>query len=305
MIRFILMRIVQAIATLLVLSAAVFFGAELTGDAAIAMAPGDAKQSEIDAIREQLGLDRPVVIRYADYVFGIVQGDFGRSYTRRRPAAELIWERLPNTLQLAGAALFLSVVIGIPLGILSAVKRDSIYDKIGKGLAILGMSAPQFWVAIMLILIFGGWLQVLPTFGQGGLDHFIMPAFAIAIFTMAGFMRLTRSSMLEVLDSEFVKFARIKGLQERLVIYKHALKNGIIPILTFGGVSFAGLLNGSIVAEVIFAWPGIGLVMLESIRERDTMVMEATVLTSGFLYVLMSTTVDVLYAYVDPRVRYN
>lgn len=305
MIRFILMRIVQAIATLLVLSAAVFFGAELTGDAAIAMAPGDAKQDEIDAIRKQLGLDRPVVIRYADYIFGIVQGDFGRSYTRRRPAADLIWERLPNTLQLAGAALFLSVVIGIPLGVLSAVKRDSIYDKIGKSLAILGMSAPQFWVAIMLILIFGGWLQVLPTFGKGGLDHFIMPAFAIAIFTMAGFMRLTRSSMLEVLDSEFVKFARIKGLQERLVIYKHALKNGIIPILTFGGVSFAGLLNGSIVAEVIFAWPGIGLVMLESIRERDTMVMEATVLTSGFLYVLMSTTVDILYAYVDPRVRYN
>ena len=304
MYRFILMRIVQAIVTLLVLSAAVFFGAELTGDAAIAMAPGDAKQDEIDAIRKQLGLDRPVMVRYADYVLGILQGDFGRSSTRRRPAAEMIWERLPNTLQLAGAGLFLALTIGIPLGILSAVKRDSIYDKIGKGLAILGMSAPQFWVAIMLILVFGAWWQILPTFGKGGLENFILPAFAISIFTMAGFMRLTRSSMLEVLDSEYVKFARIKGLNENLVIYKHALKNAVIPVMTFGGIAFAGLLNGSIVIEVIFAWPGLGLMMLDSIRERDIFVMEATVLASGFLYIFMSTTVDIMYAYVDPRIRF-
>ncbi len=305
MFRFFLVRIIQAVLTLLVLSAAVFFGAELTGDAAIAMAPGDAKQDEIDAIRVQLGLDRPAVVRYADYVLGLLRGDFGRSFTRRRPVADMIWERLPNTLQLAGAGLFLALVIGIPLGILSAVKRNSIYDKLGKGFAILGMSAPQFWVAIMLILLFGAYLQVLPTYGKGGLDTFILPAFAISKSTMAGFMRLTRSSMLEVLDSEYVKFARIKGLQERLVIYKHALKNAMIPILTFGGVSFAGLLNGSIVVEVVFAWPGLGRILLESIRERDTAAMEGIVLVSGFLYIAMSTMVDILYAYVDPRIRVN
>ena len=171
--------------------------------------------------------------------------------------------------------------------------------------AIVGMSAPQFWVAIMLIMLFAAQWQLLPAFGKGGLDHYILPAFSISLFIMAGFMRLTRSSMLEVLDSEFVKFARIKGLNERVVIYKHALKNAIIPVLTFGGVSFAGLLNGSIVVEVVFAWPGIGLLMLGGIRERDVNVILATVLTSGLLYIVLSTIVDLLYAYVDPRIRYG
>ena len=191
------------------------------------------------------------------------------------------------------------------LGILAAVRYNTIFDRLAKGFAVIGMSAPQFWVAIMLIFLFGVKLEVLPTYGKGGIDHYILPAFAISLFIMAGFMRLTRSSMLEVLDSEYVKFARIKGLNERLVIYKHALKNAIIPVLTFGGVSFAGLLNGAIVVEVVFAWPGLGRMMLDSIRQRDINVILATILVSGLLYIIMSTIVDILYAYVDPRIRFG
>ena len=307
MARFMFFRVIQAIATLIVLSAAVFFGTDLTGDAALAMAPGDARPEEIQQIRENLGLDRPVIVRYVDYLGGILIGDFGRSYNKRLPVAGLVLERVPNTVQLAVAALFIAVVIGIPLGILSAVRRDSILDKLGKSFAILGMSMPQFWLAIILMWIFAVELNLLPVFGKEGLDprYFVIPAFSIAVFTMAGFMRLTRSAMLEVLDSEYVKFARIKGLAEQLVIFKHALKNAVIPVLTFGGISFAGLLNGSIVVEVIFNWPGLGLLMLEGIRTRDVPIIEATILVSGFLYIIMSTLVDIAYAYVDPRIRYG
>ena len=307
MARFVFFRIIQAIATLVVLSAAVFFGTDLTGDAALAMAPGDARPSEIEQIRQNLGLDRPAIVRYFDYLGGLFVGDFGDSYNKRLPARELVLARVPNTVQLAIAALLIAIVIGIPLGILSAVKRNSILDRLGKSFAILGMSMPQFWLAIILMWIFAVRLNLLPVFGKEGLDprYFVIPAFSIAVFTMAGFMRLTRSAMLEVLDSEYVKFARIKGLAEQLVIFKHALKNAVIPVLTFGGISFAGLLNGSIVVEVIFNWPGLGLLMLEGIRTRDVPIIEATILVSGFLYILMSTLVDIAYAYVDPRIRYG
>ena len=305
MLRFTAARIAQSIITLIVLSMVVFFGAELTGDIALALATPDTTEAELEEIRRKFGLDRPAYERYGRYLFNLVQGDLGVSGTSRRQVSAMMAERIPPTLQLAGVGLFLAMVIGIPLGVLAAVKRNTIMDQLAKVFAIIGMSAPQFWVAIMLIMFFGAQLKWLPTYGRGGIDHYILPGIAISSFVMAGFMRLTRSSMLEVLDSEFVKFARIKGLQERLVIFKHALKNAIIPVLTFGGVSFAGLLNGAIVVEVVFAWPGLGRLMLDAIRERDTVVIMATILTSGFIYVFLSTVVDILYAYVDPRIRYQ
>ncbi|MCY4415180.1 MAG: ABC transporter permease [Chloroflexi bacterium] len=305
MLRFATARIAQSIITLLILSMVVFFGSELTGDIALAMATADTTQAELEEIRRKFGLDRPAYERYGRYLFNLVQGDLGVSGTSRRQVSAMMAERIPPTLQLAGVGLFLAMLFGIPLGVLAAVKRNTILDQLAKLFAIIGMSAPQFWVAIMLIMFFGAQLKVLPTYGRGGIDHYILPGIAISLFVMAGFMRLTRSSMLEVLDSEFVKFARIKGLQERLVIFKHALKNAIIPVLTFGGVSFAGLLNGAIVVEVVFAWPGLGRLMLDAIRERDTVVIMATILTSGFIYVVLSTVVDILYAYVDPRIRYQ
>ena len=305
MIRFTATRIAQSIITLLVLSIVVFFGSELTGDLALSLATADTTQAELEEIRQKLGLDRPAYERYARYLFNLAQGDLGVSGTSRRQVSEMMAERIPPTLQLAAVGLIIAMIFGIPLGVLAAVKRDTILDQLSKGFAIIGMSAPQFWVAIMLIMFFGAQLKWLPTYGRGGIDHYILPGIAISLFVMAGFMRLTRSSMLEVLDSEFVKFARIKGLHERLVIFKHALKNAIIPVLTFGGVSFAGLLNGAIVVEVVFAWPGLGRLMLDSIRERDTVVIMATIMTSGFIYIFLSTVVDILYAYVDPRIRYQ
>ena len=305
MLRFATARIAQSIITLIVLSMVVFFGAELTGDIALAMATPDTTKAELEEIRRKFGLDRPAYERYGRYLFNLVQGDLGVSGTSRRQVSEMMAERIPPTLQLAAVGLFIAMILGIPLGVLAAVKRNTIFDQLSKLLAIIGMSAPQFWVAIMLIMFFGAQLKWLPTYGRGGIDHYILPGIAISLFVMAGFMRLTRSSMLEVLDSEFVKFARIKGLQERLVIFKHALKNAIIPVLTFGGVSFAGLLNGAIVVEVVFAWPGLGRLMLDAIRERDTVVIMATILSSGFLYIFLSTVVDILYAYVDPRIRYQ
>ena len=217
----------------------------------------------------------------------------------------MLVERIPATLQLAGAGMLLAIVMGIPLGILSAVKKDSLLDKLVKLFAIVGIGAPQFWVAIMLILVFGGILQWLPTFGRGGPSHFILPSFVLAWSIMAGMMRLGRSSMLEVLDSEFVKFARAKGLVETLVIWKHALRNAMIPLVTFGGISLAGLLNGTIVIEVVFAWPGVGLLMLEGVAQRNFPIVEATVLTSGFFYILTSLIVDILYVYIDPRIKYS
>ena len=305
MLRFTAARIGQSIITLIVLSMVVFFGSELTGDLALSLATADTTKAELEEIRQKLGLDRPAYIRYARYMLNLAQGDLGVSGTSRRQVSEMMAERIPPTLQLAGVGLFIAMLIGIPLGVVAAVKRNTIFDQLSKLFAIIGMSAPQFWVAIMLIMFFGAQLKWLPTYGRGGIDHYILPGIAISLFVMAGFMRLTRSSMLEVLDSEFVKFARIKGLQERLVIFKHALKNAIIPVLTFGGVSFAGLLNGAIVVEVVFAWPGLGRLMLDAIRERDTVVIMATILTSGFIYIFLSTVVDILYAYVDPRIRYQ
>jgi peptide/nickel transport system permease protein len=208
-------------------------------------------------------------------------------------------------LQLAGVAFVLTLVIGIPLGILSAVKRDSIFDNLGKFFAVLGIGAPTFWIAIMLIMLFGAILQWLPTFGRGGITHFILPAFVLSWGGMAAVLRLGRSSMLEVLDSEYVKFARIKGLPERLVIFKHALKNAVIPVLTFSGLTLAGLLNGSVVVEVVFAWPGIGRLMLQGIQTRDFPIVQATVLTAGALYIVTALMVDILYAYVNPRIRFE
>ncbi len=305
MFRFTLIRIAQSIITLIVLSVVVFFGSELTGDIALAMATPDTTEAELEEIRRKFGLDRPAYERYGRYLLNLARGDLGVSGTSRRQVSEMMAERIPPTLQLAAVGLVIAMLFGIPLGVVAAVKRNTIFDQASKLFAIIGMSAPQFWVAIMLIMFFGAQLKWLPTYGRGGIDHYILPGIAISLFVMAGFMRLTRSSMLEVLDSEFVKFARIKGLQERLVIFKHALKNAIIPVLTFGGVSFAGLLNGAIVVEVVFAWPGLGRLMLDSIRERDTVVIMATILTSGFIYILLSTVVDILYAYVDPRIRYG
>jgi peptide/nickel transport system permease protein len=244
-------------------------------------------------------------VQYGLFLSRAVQGDFGKSHITGQPALKTLLERFPATLKLAGAAMALTVVVGLPLGIISAVKRDSVLDHFGKFFAVLGIATPNFWIAIMLIMLFGAILGWLPTFGMGGPSHYVLPAFVLGWGGMAGLVRLVRSSMLEVLDSEYVKFARIKGLPERMVIYKHALKNAVIPAITFGGLTLAGLLNGSVAVEVVFAWPGIGRLMLQGISQRDFPIVQATVLAAGFFYIAISLIVDILYAYVDPKIRYD
>ena len=303
--RFIVVRLLQAIVTLLFLSLAVFLSVHLTGDPALFLLGPESTEDDYQQMKENMGLDKPLPVQYGLFLTRAARADFGESHISQQPARKELLARFPATLQLAGAAFLLTMVIGIPLGILSAVKRDSIFDYIGKLFAVVGIAAPSFWIAIMLILLFGAILGWLPTFGRGGIDHFILPAFVLSWSGMAGVLRLARSSMLEVLDSEYVKFARIKGLPERIVIYKHALKNSVIPVLTFSGLTLAGLLNGSVVIEVIFAWPGIGRLMLQGINQRDFPIIQATVLTAGAFYIATALLVDILYAYVNPRIRYD
>ena len=303
--RYILARVVQALFTLLILSVAVFLSAHATGDPALLMMGPETTSADYEQVKRVMGLDRPLIVQYGDFLTDIVRGDFGDSHMTGRSARDVLLERLPATLQLAGAAFLLSVVVGIPLGIVSALKRDSLLDSFGKFFAILGIATPNFWIAIMLILLFGAILGWLPTYGRGGLDHFILPAFVLGWSAMAGMVRLGRSSMLDVLDSEYVKFARVKGLSERMVVWKHALKNAVIPLLTFGGLTLAGLLNGSVAIEVVFAWPGIGRLMLEGISRRDFPIIQATVLAAGLFYIITALLVDILYAYVNPRIRYE
>ncbi len=302
--QFVAIRVIQGFFTLVVISLLVFLATRLTGDPALVLLPPEASgKADYERLKKQLGLDKPLTEQYYIFLRGAVVGDFGVSIRDRRPTRDLLLERLPATLQLALAGMLLAIVVGIPLGILSAVRRDSIFDRTGKLFAVLGMAAPQFWVAIMLILLFGAILKVLPTYGRGGPDHFILPAFVLAWSIMAGIMRLGRSSMLEVMDSDYVRFARIKGLKDGMVVWKHALRNALIPILTFSGISLAGLLNGAIVVEVVFAWPGLGRLLLDGVLQRNFPVVQAAVMASAFFYILTALIVDILYVYADPRIR--
>jgi peptide/nickel transport system permease protein len=303
--RFIVIRLFQALCTLLILSLAVFLSVHLTGDPAGYLLGPEAGREEYEQLKKNMGLDRPLAVQYGMFLSNVVRGDFGDSHIMGRSARDVLLERFPATLQLAGAAFLLTMVMGIPLGILSAVKRDTPLDLSGKLFAVLGIATPSFWIAIMLILLFGAILGWLPTYGRGGLDHFILPALVLGWSSMAGVMRLARSSMLEVLDSEYVKFARIKGLSDTIVVWKHALRNAVIPVLTFSGLTLAGLLNGSVAIEVVFAWPGIGRLMLQGISQRDFPIVQATVLAAGLFYILTALVVDILYAYVNPRIRYD
>lgn len=316
---YILRRVVEGFITLVALSFVVFGAVNLTGDPARFLMPLAEAQDEsiYEAQREAMGLNDPFIVRYFTFLSKVVLLDFGKSFTTRRPVRDILLERLPATVHLAVAGMTISVLVGVPLGILSAVKRDSVFDKITKGFAIFGMSAPQFWIAIMLIILLGGQLGWLPVFGRGDIEgwvptwsqvpnmiaHLVLPSVVLSIAVIAAIMRLGRSAMLEILDTDYIKFAQVKGLQDRVVIWRHAARNALIPILTFGGIALAGLLNGSVIVEVVFAWPGIGLMLLEGILSNNFPQVEGAILVSGFAYIVTAMLVDILYGYADPRVR--
>ena len=254
-------------------------------------------------IRHQFGLDRPLIVQYALFMASVLTGDLGQSFYYRTPVLELYWSRLPNSVMLATAAMAFSLLIGIPSGILASVQVGRFWDNAGKVFALLGLSLPSFWVGLVMILIFSVYLGWLPSSGSGTPLHLIMPAFALGWYFAASHMRLTRSSMLEVLGSEYVKLARLKGLPQSLVIAKHAFKNALIPVLTLAGINFVIMISVAVVVETVFAWPGVGRLLYEGIAFRDFPVVQGTVLMLGAMTVIVNLVVDVLYAVIDPRIR--
>jgi peptide/nickel transport system permease protein len=303
--RYVLRRFGQAILALFILSILIFVLVRLTGDPTLLLLPEDATAADIRRLQQALGLDKSWPVQYWIFVSNAVQGDFGHSIKGQIPVGDIIKERLPYSLRLGAASLLITVIIALPVGVLAAVNKDSMLDTMAKIIAVLGQSLPMFWVGIVLIQIFAVYLRLLPSGGTGSLAHYILPAFTLGWWLVAGIMRLLRSSLLEVLDTEFVKLARIKGLSNGRVIWKHALRNALIPVVTLGGIYMAILITAAILVETVFAWPGVGRLVYESIVFRDFPVVQAVVLMTAGFVILTSLVVDILYAYLDPRIRYQ
>jgi peptide/nickel transport system permease protein len=305
LIRFVFSRVLQSLVALAILSVVVFILARATGDPLQLILPMSATPEDYADARRYLGLDRPYVEQYLSFVGRAVTGDFGNSLRARRPVIELIQERLPNSLRLAAFAMGISLAIAFPLGVLAAVKKGTGLDRTAQVIAVLGQSLPTFWVAIVLVEVVAGRLQWLPAGGSSqGFASYILPGFTLGWFVVAGMMRLLRSGMLEVLDSEYVKLARVKGVAEHRVVWVHALKNALIPVVTFAGIYFSILVTTAIVVETVFAWPGLGRLAYEGISSRDFPVIQAVVLTTAAIVALVNLGVDCLYAVIDPRIRH-
>jgi peptide/nickel transport system permease protein len=303
-IRFVVSRLLQSLVALAILSVVVFILARATGDPLHLILPMSATKEDYAEARRYLGLDRPYIEQYLSFVGKAVTGDFGMSLRARRPVSELIRERLPNSLSLAAFAMTVSLAIAFPLGVLAAVRKGTGLDRTAQVIAVLGQSLPTFWVAIVLVEFVAGRWQWLPAAGNDGFSSYILPGFTLGWFVVAGMMRLLRSAMLEVLDSEYVKLARVKGVVESKVVWVHALKNALIPVVTFAGIYFAILVTTAIVVETVFAWPGIGRLAYEGISSRDFPVIQAVVLTTAAIVAVVNLGVDCLYAIIDPRIRY-
>ncbi len=303
--RFIIIRCFYALVVLFIVSIIVFALARISGNPVDVFLPFDATDAQQEALERDLGLDQPLPIQYLKFVGNALRGDFGDSIKwDGQSAMGLVGQRFPATMQLAGIAMGISLLIAVPIGVLSAVKKDSVFDYIGKIIALAGQSLPPFWLGIVLIFIFAVQYDLFPTSGRGGGKNLILPAITLGWFQVAAMMRLVRSSMLEVLDTEYVKLARIKGIVEWKVIWKHALRNASIPPLTFFGIVAGQLMTGAVITESVFTWPGTGLLAVDAIRSRDYPVVQAVVISFAGIYILSNLIVDILYAYLDPRIRY-
>jgi peptide/nickel transport system permease protein len=301
--QYIAKRIGYSLLSLLLLSLTIFFFVRVTGDPATLLVEPGASEADIAAIHRQFGLDRPLVVQYALFMANLARGDLGQSFYYQTPVFELYFARLPNSLLLAVVAMAFSLLVGIPSGILAAVRVGTFWDSAGKLFALLGLSLPSFFVGLLMILFFTVYLGWLPSSGSGTPLHLVMPAFALGWYFAAAHMRLTRSSMLEVLGSEYIKLARLKGLPQALVIGKHALKNALIPVLTLAGINLVLMINVAVVVETVFAWPGVGRLLFEGVSFRDFPVVQGVVILGGCMIVVVNLLVDILYAVVDPRIR--
>jgi peptide/nickel transport system permease protein len=305
MTRFILIRLLQSFVALIGISILIFVLVRASGDPTDLYRTSLSSEEDIARIRHNLGLDKSIPEQYWIFISGLAQGDLGESLVKHRSVTEMIMERLPKTLSLAVASFFVSMLLALFLGILGATRRDTFLDNGVKFIAILGQALPGFWVAIMAILVFSVYWQIFPPRGSGGFMHYVLPVATMAFFLLPGMMRLVRSSMLDVLDSEYIKMARIKGLPERTIIWKHALRNALIAPLTAAGMLFAMLITGMVVTEQVFAWPGIGSLILEALWSRDFPVVQGITLLVAATVLLVNLLVDILYAYIDPQLRYQ
>jgi peptide/nickel transport system permease protein len=315
--QFLLRRLIRAVVALWGISTVVFIVMRLSGDPVPLMLPPDAPTSEIFRVRAELGLDQPLYVQYLVYFRNLLQGDLGRSIHMRQPAMHIAAERLPATLELAIGAFVLAVVIAIPAGLVSAARRNSIWDNLAMGLALIGQSAPTFYIGIMLILVMGLQLGWFPISGRGQgtwldpadwpemLSHMTLPAVTLGAFAMASIARLTRSAVLETMRQDFIRTARAKGLNDVSVLVHHNLKNAAIPIVTIMGLQFGTLLGGAVVTETVFSWPGIGRLAIQSIFNRDYPVVQSAVILVASFFVLVNFMVDLAYGWLDPRIRYG
>ncbi len=306
MFRYILRRLLLAIPVLLGVSTAVFFMLELVpGDPAMVLAGDSASPQTVERIRHDLGLDQPLPVQYARFLERLLlHGSLGKSIRSNREVVIEILDRFPYTLALAVSAVILSTVLGILMGVIAAINRGRAADLVTMGIAIVGLSVPTFWIALLMIIVFSLWLRWLPVTGASSWQSLIMPAVALSLHSAAVKARITRSSMLEVMGQEYIRTARAKGLRERLVILRHALKNALIPISTLVGLQFGSLLGGAFIIETIFGWPGVGRLAVQAIFNRDFPVIQGTVLLVAVAYLVTNLVVDIIYAWLDPRIRY-
>lgn len=298
-------RVIQGILTFLGVSMLVFVMGRMTGDPVRLMVPETATHEQREEVRKRLGLDKPILVQYGVFLGNLVQGDLGKSYLQRAEVSDLVLSRLPATLELAIVSMVISVLVSIPMGVFVALKRNTIWDLLGSVIALLGQATPNFWLGMVLIIIFSVELRVLPISGRGTPSHIILPAVALALSSVGYLTRLTRSSMLDVLGQDYLRTARSKGLAESAILINHGIKNAMIPVITMMGIQFGNILTGAFIIETVFAWPGIGRLGVNSLFERDFPVIQGVIILSSAVFVLSNLLVDIFYSVLDPRIRLN
>lgn len=298
-------RLVQTVVVLLGVLTTVFVVLRLTGDPAGLLLPMDASVQDLEVLRHELGFDRPLYVQYAIFLRDVVQGDLGLSLRHGQPALELVLERLPATYELATVSAFIAVALALPIGVLSAIYRNSPIDTLAMSGAVLGQSVPVFWLGLMLIIIFGVQFRLLPISGRGTMLHLVLPSVTLGLFFLARVARLVRAAMLETLGQDYIRTARSKGLAEQVVVAKHALRNALVPVITLIGIEFGTLLGGAVITETVFAWPGVGRLIVQAIHNSDFPVVQAAVFVLAVTIVGLNLAIDLLYTLIDPRVRYS
>jgi peptide/nickel transport system permease protein len=301
--RYLARRLLQTVLVVLAVSALSYSFMYLSGDPAAIMAAPDWTRAQVEEFRHQMGFDRPWYVQYAEYLGNALRGDFGVSLRQNQPTLKLVLDRMPATLELAGSALFLSIIVGLPIGVISATRRNTAVDQTAMGFALVGQSVPGFWLGIMLIFLFAVQLRWLPVAGAGGFSNIVLPAVSLATFSIARNARIVRSSMLEVLGQDFVRTAHSKGLTPSVVILRHALRNALIPVVTLIGLECGALLGGAVIIETVFAWPGVGRLMVQAIAGKDFPLVQAGVTLLATTFVLINLLTDIAYTYIDPRVQ--